>query len=207
MAFPQTPNNDFLEEGQLPARLVWREIFAGDGPVEVEIGCGNGRYLRRAAAQRPEHLFLGIERSAKYAALARDRMVKYGVANVRVCRGDATRLLSERVAPSSIAALHVYFTDPWPKKRHAKRRLFQTPFLEAVHRAVVPGGRIHVKVDLFWYFEDILGRFDRSARFRVVANGCERPPQFTTAERTGFEEKALRKRGSVYFLEIENLAG
>lgn len=195
---------DLLEEKTLNETIDWKDLFGIDAPVEVEIGCGNGRFLRRAAPEQPDHLFFGVERSHKYARMARDRMVKYGVANARICRADATDFLASRVVDGSIDTLHVYFTDPWPKTRHAKRRLFQTPFLESIHRVLRPGGRLHIKVDLRWYFEEILARFERSPHFRVVANGTEAGRNRTLLELTGFEDQALKKRGLVYFIEVEN---
>jgi len=175
-------------------------------PVEIEVGCGNGRYLRRAAGERPGHLFIGIERSLSYARKAQDRMVKYGVANVRIVRADATRFLAERIAPESVHTLHVYFTDPWPKNRHAKRRLFQTPFLETIHRILRPGGQVFIKVDLYWYFEEIFCRFEQSPWFTVAACGMETDPDRDLYEITGFEHKALVKKGAVFTLVVERSA-
>jgi tRNA (guanine-N7-)-methyltransferase len=171
-------------------------------PVEIEVGCGNGRYLRRAACERPGHLFIGIERSLSYARKAQDRMVKYGVGNVRIVRADASCFLAERIAPESVHTLHVYFTDPWPKNRHAKRRLFQTPFLETIHRILRPGGQVFIKVDLYWYFEEIFCRFEQSPWFTVAACGMETDPDRDLYEITGFEHKALVKKGAVFTLVV-----
>lgn len=172
--------------------------------VEVEVGCGNGRYLRRGAEERPDHLFVGIERSLGYARKARDRMVKYGVGNARIVRGDATKFLASHFADGSIHTLHVYFTDPWPKRKHGKRRLFQTPFFETMRRTMRPGGRVYVKVDLFWYFEEILCRFDSSPHFRTIECGVDRDCNRDLYEITGFEQKALAKKGRVFFIVAEN---
>ncbi|MBN1868042.1 tRNA (guanosine(46)-N7)-methyltransferase TrmB [Candidatus Sumerlaeota bacterium] len=200
------PAERFFERDELPKPLDWEAEFGARAPVEVEIGCGNGRFLRRAAEDRPDTLFLGIERALKYARLANERMIKYGIGNVRIVRADAARFLADRVPESSVDALHVYFTDPWPKKRHVKRRLFQTPFLDTVHRILRPGAPVWIKVDLFWYFEEILGRFERSPHFRVTANSVESDPTRDVYETTGFEQKALRMKGIVFALRAENLA-
>ena len=208
---PDVSPRVFLTE-DLDSPLDTVELFAlqaprpgiAPPPLELEIGCGNGRYIRRAAAERPEHLFLGIERSLGYARRARDRMVKYGVGNARILRADATRFLATHMPPASVHTLHVYFTDPWPKRRHAKRRLFQTPFLETVHRTLRPGGRIFVKVDLFWYFEEILCRFDASPHFRILSNGSDHDRNRDHYDITGFEQKALAKKGAIYYMVAEN---
>lgn len=199
-------SSEILEEKNFQGALLFESLFGVDAPVEIEVGCGNGRFLQRAAPERPDHLFLGIERNLKYAGLARDRMVKYGIGNVRICRADATRFLASAIAPGTVHAVHIYFTDPWPKKRHAKRRLVQTPFLETLHRILRPGGLVHVKVDLFWYFEEIAGRFDASPHFRVIANGVEADRRKQDRETTAFERRALLKQGSVFYLSAQNLS-
>lgn len=183
------------------------DLFGADAPVEIEVGAGNGRFLARATHARPNHLFLGIERNAKFAGLARDRMVKRGIGNVRICRADATRFLAGAIEPASIEAVHIYFTDPWPKKKHVKRRLIQTPFIETLHRILRPGGLVYVKVDLLWYFEEIMGRFETSPWFRVIENGMETDTRKQDHETTAFEMKALLKKKSVYALAAENLSG
>ena len=195
-----------FEAEEISKPLDWEAFFGVSAPVEIEIGCGNGRFLRRVAGEQSDTLFLGIERTPKYARLANERMLKHGIGNVRVVRADATRFLADRVPDESVTALHVYFTDPWPKKRHAKRRLFQTPFLETIHRILRPGASVWIKVDLFWYFEEILGRFERSPHFRVVATSVEADPTRDLYEITGFEQKALRMKGRVFALRAQKLA-
>lgn len=200
------PSDRLYEPDDLGATLDVAAIFgltaeeAAARPLEVEIGCGNGRYLRRGAGDRPDHLFVGLERAVGFARKARDRMVKYCVGNVRVVCADATHLLATHFAPESIHALHVYFTDPWPKKRHGKRRIFQTPFLETLTRVLRPGAPVFIKVDLFWYFEEILGRFEQSPQFAVTACGAESDRERDLFELTGFEQKALRHKGQIFYL-------
>ena len=198
------PLEKYLEMEDLGTPIDWAELFGKDAPVEVEIGCGNGRFLRRAAAENPNHLFLGIERSLEYVRLARDRMMKYRIGNCRIVRADATELFAEKVADGSIDTLHVYFTDPWPKRRHGKRRIFQIPFIETVHRKLRPEGMLHIKVDLFWYFEEILARFDQSPFFEVISCGEESDRRRDRSEITGFEQKALEVKGVVYYINVRN---
>lgn len=172
-------------------------------PLELEIGCGNGRYLRRAAAERPDHLFLGLERARKYARMAVARMQKYEVGNVRILSVDANRVLDGLIPPGRLAALHVYFTDPWPKKRHAKRRLVQPLFLERARRLLAPGAPLLIKVDLYWYFEEILARVEAAPGLRVTDNGQDARRQRDLVEITGFEQKALALRGRTFWLRAE----
>lgn len=197
---------EFIDGREIAGPVQWDRLFglapheARETPLEVEVGCGNGRYLRRAADERPEHLFLGIERSLSYARKARDRMVKYAVPNVRILRDDATDFLAQKAPPASIDALHVYFTDPWPKTKHAKRRLFQDKFFATMRRTLRPGAPVYVKVDLYWYFEEILCRFEACPWFHIERNGADTNRDRDIYEVTGFEQKALEKKGAVFYL-------
>ncbi|HBF34275.1 TPA: tRNA (guanine-N7)-methyltransferase, partial [Candidatus Sumerlaeota bacterium] len=87
---------------------------------------------------------IGIERSLSYARKTRDRMLKYCIGNARVVRGNAWQCLKDHIQPESVHAVHVYFTDPWPKSKHAKRRIFQPFFLETLHRVLKPGSLVCV---------------------------------------------------------------
>ncbi len=134
-------------------------LFGRTAPVELEIGTGKGRFLIEAAATRPGTDFLGLEIEPEYAALARLRAARRGLANVRVERADGREFVIRRLARGSLAALHVYFPDPWPKKRHWKRRLFTPAFAAAAARALAPGGFLRVASDheAYWaVIEEVL---------------------------------------------------
>lgn len=138
---------------QVAERVDFAAIFGDDRPVEVEIGSGKGGFLIEAAAARPEHDFLGIEWVEKFALYIADRVVRHDLDNVRVLQADAGHLFRFRVPAESISALHVYHPDPWPKKRHHKRRLFQPEFVTAAIRALRPGAMWYIQTDHAEYFE------------------------------------------------------
>ena len=96
--------------------LNWAEVFGDDRPVEFEVGSGKGLFLANAATAHPDHNFLGVELAKKYAQRAAERVAKLELTNVRVYPGDAKAFLAQRVGPSSLAAVHVYFPDPWWKR-------------------------------------------------------------------------------------------
>lgn len=134
------------------ARLVWAEVFGNDRRVELEIGPGKGLFLANAAVARPDRNFVGVELSGKYARRAAERVARLALGNVRVVAGDARRFLAQFVPARSLHAVHVYFPDPWWKKRHKKRRVFTAEFVEDAARALVPGGDFHLATDVEEYF-------------------------------------------------------
>jgi tRNA (guanine-N7-)-methyltransferase len=131
-----------------PVPLDWRAVFGNDRPVEVEVGCGKGLFLATAAAARPDVNFLGVEIVRKYQLLTATRVAHRGLSNARVACADARPLLRWWVADGSLQAVHVYFPDPWWKKRHQKRRVFTDEFAAECSRVLRPGGILSVATDV-----------------------------------------------------------
>jgi len=136
-----------------PVDLV--SLFGRAAPVELEIGTGKGRFLLESAAAHPERSWLGLEIETEYCVLARLRAARRGLSNVRIEPLDGREFVIRRVAPASLAGLHVYFPDPWPKVRHHKRRLFTPAFVAAAARALAPGGLLRVASDHRGYWAAI----------------------------------------------------
>ncbi len=133
----------------------WAALFARPAPVEVEIGTGKAAFLLRRARARPERNFLGIEWANEYYRFAVDRMERWKVPNVRLLRSDGSHFLRIVCPRESLTALHVYHPDPWPKRRHWKRRFFQPPLVDAAVQCLVHGGHWAVQTDHAEYFEII----------------------------------------------------
>ena len=149
--------------------IVWRELFAADRPVELEVGSGKGLFLVNAAARRPDRSFLGLEVSRKYAREAAERIVKTALTNVRVMRGDA-RIFFDRLVPqASVATIHVYFPDPWWKRRHRKRRIFNDWFVDRVIATLIPGGDLRLATDVKEYYESIIKLIAKRAELVATA--------------------------------------
>jgi tRNA (guanine-N7-)-methyltransferase len=123
-----------------------RELFGRSAPLEIEIGSGRARFLVAAARACPAHDFLGLERSLAYYRVCRERVARSGLANTRALRADG-RLFVESLPPDSVRAFHVYFPDPWPKKRHRKRRLLDAVTLELLASRLEPEGTLRVATD------------------------------------------------------------
>ena len=144
-----------LDESAGFAAVDLPAIFGNGRPVEVEIGTGKGTFLLARAAARGELNFLGIESARAYCHYAADRFRRAGLANVRMLRADAAHFFRACLPDASIWRLHVYFPDPWPKRRHRRRRLIQPSFLKDVRRTLRPGGQLIVVTDHQGYFIQI----------------------------------------------------
>jgi tRNA (guanine-N7-)-methyltransferase len=135
----------------------WNERAAGwlplEAPIEIEIGSGKGLFLQSVAASTPAHNFIGIEIAKKYAFLANERLERDGLSNALVLHGDALTGFRENLPDEKIAAVHVYFPDPWWKKRHKDRRVISDAMLEQIERVLAPGGIFHFWTDVLDYYE------------------------------------------------------
>lgn len=132
-----------------------RGFFDNDRPIELEIGTGKGTFLLARARQRPDLNFLGIEWARAYCLYSADRFRRAGLSNVRMIRADAGAFVKDCLPAGSMWRVHVYFPDPWPKRKHHRRRLIQPAFVDQVRRILQPGGQLLVVTDHAGYFHHI----------------------------------------------------
>ena len=144
-----------IDLDQVSIPLHWPELFGRDAPTDIDIGAGKGKFLNELATAHPERNLLAVERSAKYHRLCCDRAARRGLTNVRLLRTTGEDLLFRLLAEASVASMYVLFPDPWPKKRHHKRRLIKPEIVAAMARALETGGRLLVKSDHADYAEVI----------------------------------------------------
>jgi tRNA (guanine-N7-)-methyltransferase len=163
--------------------IDWHVFFGNDHPVEIEVGFGKGLFLLNQGQSRPDINFLGIEIERKYALLTATKLAKAGVANVKLACTDARWFLKHRVVAGSVAALHVYFPDPWWKNRHRKRKLFTRDFADEVVRVLQPRGRLHYVSDVADYFAESM------AMLREIKSLNEVPVPDGGEYLTNFERK------------------
>ncbi len=165
--------------GPLPVR----DWFAHPGRrLEIDLGCGKGRFLFAHAAKNPETNILGVDRMLRRIRKVDNRARRLDLDNVRLMRVEAYYAVAHLLPPASVDAYHIFFPDPWPKARHEGHRLFNKLFLDALHRTLSPGGIANVATDHQPYFEQLSGIFAGDARFASVE-----PFVPTEDEQTDFE--------------------
>lgn len=156
-----------LDDAVARAPLNWAELFPERlaAPVEIEIGVGKGTFLLARAKQRPEINLLGIEYAKVYAAYTADRIRRAGLTNVRMLATDAGPVFRKWLPDESVWRVHVYFPDPWPKRKHNRRRLIQGPFARDVWRVLKPGGQWLIVTDHADYFRQVRRVLDTAEGF------------------------------------------
>jgi tRNA (guanine-N7-)-methyltransferase len=157
------------------------QMFGRGAPLEIEIGSGRARFLVAAARANPSHDFLGLERSLSYYRVCRDRVERSGVANARVIRADG-RLFAESLGADSVRAFHVYFPDPWPKKKQRKRRLLDAVTLELLASRLQPGGTLRIATDYAGYGRSIGSLLESVAALERLEWADLPPPPSTSYE-------------------------
>ncbi|CAM2069023.1 tRNA (guanosine(46)-N7)-methyltransferase TrmB [Sulfidibacter corallicola] len=178
------------------APLDFQEVFGNDHPVELEIGIGKGLFITHAGMHFPESNFIGIEIRRKYLNKARERVEKRPLANVRLICGEAFSFMEEYIPDASLAAIHVYFPDPWPKKRHHKRRLFDPTFMKETFRALVPGGHLLIATDHAGYWEHIQEVLQHQ-EYLIPSERLPEPPG-KEEDLTNFEAKYKKEGRAIY---------
>lgn len=173
-------------------------LFLLKQPLELEIGCGRGDFLLAYAARKPDVNFVGVERKLVIARKAASKVARAGLVNVRIVHGEIEYLFERYLPKSAFQAIHCYFPDPWPKKRHAKRRLFKEGAPEMLASLLVPGGCVHLRTDVASYFETMLGLFEASPNFRR----CDTPHELTECL-TGFERRFVVEGKPIYRASFE----
>lgn len=200
------PNLDLsaflLEADAVPRPCTAESLFAHDLPLEIEVGSGKGLFMRRAAAARPDHCFLGIEIVYKYARFAAAALAKRGLTNAKMVAGDAARLFEEAVPDDTLHAVHIYFPDPWWKKRHHKRRIMQASFLRHVERTLRPGGQLHFWTDVEEYFQQSLEVLSETTTLIGPEPVAEEPAVDDMDYRTHFERRMRLHDEPVYRSEF-----
>lgn len=194
-----------LSLAELAKPLDFPAIFGRHGCVEIEVGSGSGLFLAQEAKLRPEVDFLAIEQDGKQVARAKDKWRRRNLLNTRIIRCDALYFLEDYPAADSVDSYIILYSDPWPKNRHHRRRVFQPRLLPILERTLRPGGLLRVKTDVTEYYNVIVALF-RTAPFLelVYDKRLDLEPDPEDLE-TNFQTKAREKGHPIHSLLYRRL--
>jgi tRNA (guanine-N7-)-methyltransferase len=183
--------------------IDFEDIFGSNQPIHIEIGTGKAAFLLSQARAMPDVNFLGIEWAGKFYRYAVDRIGRWSLTNVKIIRADAASFIAEAIPASTIDCFHIYFPDPWPKRRHHKRRLFSRINLDHLIGPLKPTGRIQIVTDHRQYFRQIQSVLSRRpSRLKEVpfipAAGAA-PGRLTA---TNYEKKYVKQNRPIYSLAV-----
>jgi len=194
-----------LDESNFEGKIDFSIIFGRIGPLHIEVGSGKGTFLVNQARKEPQSDFLGIEWARRYYRYAVDRLGRWGIKNVRLIRTEAAGFIKNFVPAETVDCFHIYFPDPWPKKRHHKRRFICGENLKELLRCLKKSGTIRIATDHAGYFEQIRA---------VLADrqGIEQIDFLPTAGAdegewvgTNFERKYLKGKRPIYTIAVRKL--
>ncbi len=188
----------FIQADQLESGLRWPDIFGNAHPVALEVGCGTGHFILERAAQQPATNFLAIDIYNKGCWKTCKKIDAAGLTNIRVMRTEACYLLEAGFASESLAAIYINCPDPWPKKRHRKRRLVNRDFLLTVLNRLSPGGDFYFSTDVADYAREVAALLAEHPAFK---NQLEQPilHQLPGYPRSKYMQRFQDKGQPVYF--------
>jgi tRNA (guanine-N7-)-methyltransferase len=173
-----------------PQVINFAAVFGRTAPTVLEIGFGMGETTANIAAAQPETNFIGVEvHTPGVGSLLKD-IVTRELGNVRVIQHDAVEVVRDMIAPDSLAGIHVFFPDPWPKKRHHKRRLIQPPFVHLLSQRLAQGGYFHCATDWEEYAQQMLEVLSAEPLLANTAATFAPRPDYRPL--TKFEQRGLR---------------
>ena len=181
-----------------PSQVDLDAVYGRSAPKILEIGFGMGEGLAEIAAAHPENDYLGVEVHTPGVGALLKQLGERGLDNVRVIQHDAVEVLTHMIVPASLAGVHIFFPDPWHKKRHNKRRLIQPPFVRLLAGRIAPGGYLHLATDWDDYAQQMLEVLSAEPMLANTTEGFSARPD--TRPLTKFEQRGLRLGHGVWDL-------
>ena len=172
-----------------PQPFDFNRAFGRQAPLILEIGFGMGETTEKIALAQPENNFLGVEVYNSGVGAMLRRIEQSGLENIRIIQHDAVEVVRAMIAPNTLAGVHVFFPDPWPKKRHHKRRLIQAEFTQLLASRIAPGGYLHCATDWEHYAEQMLEILSAEPLLENTVSGFAPTPDYRP--QTKFEKRGL----------------
>ena len=194
------PENLIVALRSIVEPLDLAELFPKPQPLEVELGCGDATFLVEYARRHPEKNFIGVERLLGRIAKLDKKGRRAGLTNLRGVRIESAYFLQYLLAPNSISALHIYFPDPWPKKRHRKNRLINELFPALARHALTSDGKIYLRTDDADYFAQMTEVFGADKFFEKMETPAELAELLTDFEKD-FRAKGIQTLRAAYQLK------
>jgi tRNA (guanine-N7-)-methyltransferase len=176
-------------------------IFGRVGPLEVDLGCGDGLFLTELALQNPERNFLGVEKLYGRVRTACKRIARLELSNARILRADIPHVVQQLLPAGSVDVFHLLFPDPWPKRRHHVRRVFTRGLLSYAATALAPGGLFRVATDDVPYFEEMKRVVSGVLTFQQIAE-----PTVAALPSTTFEKRFVERGLKIHRLVLRKVS-
>jgi tRNA (guanine-N7-)-methyltransferase len=183
----------------LTSTLEFDKVFSRLAPLEIDLGCGDGAFLAALAQENPAHNFLGIERLLGRVRSVCRKVARLDLKNARILRMESNYAVTHLLPPGSVTTFHLLFPDPWPKRRHHRRRAFTAEFVSSIHRALIVGGLFHVATDHADYFHQIERVIAATDIFVISREQNHFPP-------TSFEQKYVARRLPIHRLLLRKVS-
>ena len=178
-------------------RINLADLFPSGQPLEVELGSGDGSFLAEYARLHPGHNFIGVERLLGRMRKLDRKGRRAGLTNLRGVRIESSYFLEYLLPPGSAVALHIYFPDPWPKRKHRRHRLINERFPLLARQALAPGGMVYLRTDDADYFQQMVTAFEPAREFRQVQTPEELAGLLTDFERD-FQLRGVKTLRAAY---------
>jgi tRNA (guanine-N7-)-methyltransferase len=182
-------------------RMDLAKLFPKPQPLEVELGCGDASFLVELAHRHPERNLIGVERLLGRLRKLDRKGSRAGLKNLRGVRIESAYLLEYLLPPHSVSVLHIYFPDPWPKKKHRKHRLINERFPVLARSALAPGGAVYLRTDDADYYQQMTEVFGANRNFEPVETPAELAELLTDFEQE-FRERGIQTLRAAYHLKF-----
>jgi len=197
----ENQTNLVVQLSSIVERLELAKLFPKPQPLEIELGCGDASFLVEYARRNPERNFIGVERLLGRISKLDRKGRRAGLANLRGVRIESSYFLQWLLPPLSASALHIYFPDPWPKKKHHKYRLISESFPALTRAALAPGGEIYLRTDDADYFQQMTEVFGADKNFVEIEMPAELAELPTDFERD-FNSRGIQTLRAAFRLKL-----